>query len=549
MVGISYPGHQRRLFVAPTQPPHLAAIAPLSVIADTYRSLAVSRAASPNVGFPPRWAQDRDERGASPTAQGWEQGIVDAGGAERGSSAPRTSCCGTRTPTSSPRSTTHPFREPVARPTRSRRSLLAHEDQRARVHRRRVAGRADRRAVVADLAEPHRRPAGEAQAVRHERHARRQPRRRARPLVRVPRLLRRAPRPARVRRRPRARADRSSSTRPASPACSSRRIASTATQSYASQLAAYEAEPPVRILFENGAGDPTQPRRARSATYEMSFPSWPPPQRGTDDVVLRSPTRSSRTTRADDRRRRRQGVDVVRVRPDRETRDRLPRQSVERHLGRAPRPTTGARCRSARRSRSTARRSTQTTCRWPAPGSVDLWLRSTAPDTDVEVTLTELRPDGQECYVQNGWLRASAPRKLDPIVDRARSPWHTDTSADAGAAARRPVRLGPRRAVPVRAHLPRRLPHAHHRRGAGRQPSVLDVRRPARERHRRSTTSRTRSATRRKVVLPVIPTRAAASRPRLPPCGSLRGEPCRTIVSDGAPTDVHGDAATAPTRP
>ena len=46
-------------------------------------------------------------------------------------------------------------------------------------------------------------------------------------------------------------------------------------------------------------------------------------------------------------------------------------------------------------------------------GSVDLWLRSTAPDTDLEVTLTELRPDGQERYVQSGWLRASH-RKLDP---------------------------------------------------------------------------------------------------------------------------------------
>ena len=39
--------------------------------------------------------------------------------------------------------------------------------------------------------------------------------------------------------------------------------------------------------------------------------------------------------------------------------------------------------------------------------SLDLWLASTAPDTDLEVTLTEVRPDGQEMYVQKGWLRAS----------------------------------------------------------------------------------------------------------------------------------------------
>ena len=37
-----------------------------------------------------------------------------------------------------------------------------------------------------------------------------------------------------------------------------------------------------------------------------------------------------------------------------------------------------------------------TTTVMAGPGSVNLWLRSTAPDTDVAVTLTELRPDGQE---------------------------------------------------------------------------------------------------------------------------------------------------------
>ena len=39
--------------------------------------------------------------------------------------------------------------------------------------------------------------------------------------------------------------------------------------------------------------------------------------------------------------------------------------------------------------------------------SVDLFISSTAPDTDIEVVLTEVRPDGQEMFVQKGWLRAS----------------------------------------------------------------------------------------------------------------------------------------------
>src|SRR6185369_11790534 len=36
------------------------------------------------------------------------------------------------------------------------------------------------------------------------------------------------------------------------------------------------------------------------------------------------------------------------------------------------------------------------------PGSVDLWLRSSATDSDIQVTLSEIRPDGQETYVQSG---------------------------------------------------------------------------------------------------------------------------------------------------
>ena len=47
-------------------------------------------------------------------------------------------------------------------------------------------------------------------------------------------------------------------------------------------------------------------------------------------------------------------------------------------------------------------------------GSVDLWVRSLAADVtdaDIEVNLSEIRPDGQERYVQSGWLRASF-RKL-----------------------------------------------------------------------------------------------------------------------------------------
>ena len=38
-------------------------------------------------------------------------------------------------------------------------------------------------------------------------------------------------------------------------------------------------------------------------------------------------------------------------------------------------------------------------------GSVSLWVKSTEPAVDLQATITEVRPDGNEVYVQNGYLR------------------------------------------------------------------------------------------------------------------------------------------------
>ena len=63
-------------------------------------------------------------------------------------------------------------------------------------------------------------------------------------------------------------------------------------------------------------------------------------------------------------------------------------------------------------------------------GSANIWLSSTAPDTDLQITLTEVRPDGQEVYVARGWLRASM-RALDPARSTTLAPYQTDQQADA----------------------------------------------------------------------------------------------------------------------
>ena len=64
------------------------------------------------------------------------------------------------------------------------------------------------------------------------------------------------------------------------------------------------------------------------------------------------------------------------------------------------------------------------------PASLNLWLESTGTDVDLEATVTEVRSDGQETYVQRGWLRASH-RKLDPKLSTTLRPYQTHLRADA----------------------------------------------------------------------------------------------------------------------
>ncbi len=71
------------------------------------------------------------------------------------------------------------------------------------------------------------------------------------------------------------------------------------------------------------------------------------------------------------------------------------------------------------------------TWRCSGSASLDLWLASTAVDTDLQVTLSEVRPKDAtgtgdafgEVYVQQGWLRASH-RKLDATLSEHYRPYH-----------------------------------------------------------------------------------------------------------------------------
>ncbi len=72
-------------------------------------------------------------------------------------------------------------------------------------------------------------------------------------------------------------------------------------------------------------------------------------------------------------------------------------------------------------------------------GAVHLWVRSSTPDVDLQATVSEVRPDGNETFVQNGWMRASE-RKLStgsqqpvqaaraPCSSRSPASWHPTSS-------------------------------------------------------------------------------------------------------------------------
>ncbi len=158
-------------------------------------------------------------------------------------------------------------------------------------------------------------------------------------------------------------------------------------------------------------------------------------------------------------------------------------------------------------------------------GSVDLWVSADAADTDLEVTVSEVRPDGTEIYVQSGWLRASQ-RALDESASTALHPVHTQTKDDAAD-------LPAGEAVLARVDL---FPFAHPFRAGSKIRLTIDA--PGNNRAiwafaKTISDGETVTLVRDQVhmsqlVLSVVPVAVAAPAP--PACGSLRGQPCRTYV-------------------
>jgi predicted acyl esterase len=158
-------------------------------------------------------------------------------------------------------------------------------------------------------------------------------------------------------------------------------------------------------------------------------------------------------------------------------------------------------------------------------GSLDVWIAADADDTDLEVTISEIRPDGEEVYVQSGWLRASH-RTLDERASTELRPVHTHLEADAS-----PLPAG--ELTPVRVEL---FPFVHAFREGSRLRVTIDA--PGGSRpvwafdetvsDGETVTVAHGGATPSRLVLAVLADVEVTA--PAPACGSLRAQPCRTWV-------------------
>jgi predicted acyl esterase len=174
---------------------------------------------------------------------------------------------------------------------------------------------------------------------------------------------------------------------------------------YAGALAAFEQLPEVRIRFDNGAGSPTV--GAPVAGFEQSFARFPVPGTQARSWYLAAGgalTDAKPAAVASDaftwNPRARPATDFV---GDTSAGPGGLWTATPDYHWLADPPGTAA-------SYVTAPLTADTTV--VGAGALQAWIRSSTSDVDLQVTVSEVRPDGKETFVQDGWLRAS-DRKLD----------------------------------------------------------------------------------------------------------------------------------------
>ena len=167
--------------------------------------------------------------------------------------------------------------------------------------------------------------------------------------------------------------------------------------SFEEALAAYEAEPPGRILFENGgqSGDPMIGPGAAQAAFELALDQWPPAGlvptswylQGDGSLWQVPPVAAD--SQSNFAHSNEKGAETYAV-----------NDSFEQALP----DITWAPWQPGRQAVWLTEPLLEDVVLL-GPASADLYIQSTADDADLEVMISEVRPDGNEVYITSGWLR------------------------------------------------------------------------------------------------------------------------------------------------
>jgi predicted acyl esterase len=277
--------------------------------------------------------------------------------------------------------------------------------------------------------------------------------------------------------------------------------------------AAYEAEKPYRAIFESGAKAHIG---APEGAFELALDAWPPPE--TEPLRLYFHADGSLKPAAPVEA---EGASSFRLDPEAGGRGVLPggediMDLLPGYDWKQPLEGDSVVFESAPLDEDLVMLGT---------GSVDLWVRSPVDDADLEVNLSEVRPDDKEMFVQSGWLRAS----LRKVGEKSTELWPEQTFLQSDEAL-----LAPGEWTPVRVGI---AGFGHVFRKGSRVRVAVDTPGDSRVRWRfalKAFPGEVRydiahaAARPSSVVLPVL--KGASAPSPLPPCPSLRGQPCRDHV-------------------
>src|SRR3954447_876275 len=286
---------------------------------------------------------------------------------------------------------------------------------------------------------------------------------------------------------------------------------------YEGALAEFEKLAPVRILFDNGAGG-SQAGEPQPG-YEQSFPGFPAPGTKAQSWFL------ARGGKLGDKRAARAGADSftwnAHARPPADFTGDTAGGDGGLWTGTPPYkwlpPPAGSAV-----SYLTPPLKDNTTVL--GAGAVRVWVKSSKPNVDLQATISEVRPDGKETFVQGGWLRADE-RKLDarkskplePVLSlRARDvrrvpssrfvkaviPLYYEGHAYRAGSRIRVTTTAPNGAQPIWAFA-----ETSPKKGGAKVAIAHSKKMPS------------------SLLLPALP--GASVPTSLPPCPGLRGEPCR----------------------